>query len=78
MEAMVTQREERSTKRQQKQLRRHTAMPALANTDCICPTCNKVYGSQIGLQSPKNSPLTQKGKSSSNMMDYHKQVSVGV
>ena len=39
----VQRREKRNTKRQQKQLRRHTTMPVHANTDCICPTCNKVY-----------------------------------
>lgn len=48
-------------------------MPAPANTD-ICPTCNKVCISDWTLHSLKNSPLTQRWKSSSDTMDYLKPI----
>jgi hypothetical protein len=44
--------EERSTKRQQKQLRKAVH----ANTDCICPTCNKFY--VLGLDSTVTKEFT--------------------
>ena len=66
--------EERSTKRQQKQLRRQTTMPAPRQHRLHIPHLQCSLWISDWTPQSKNSLLTPKWMSSSDTMDYHKQV----